>query len=220
MLHCMICAAPIVIRKASVKDLKYMVALLSEEIVGFDVSVSDKLKIKTTTPPFVKRLFKHFTTNVNTVKIDTELMDFASYTAANSTLFGFQMFTDLFIYPNSNVFKTSLMIKLFHQIKQFTLFKEVPNMEKKKWEYGVSCDINDIFLIDIFESISIINERGSSSFESFMFVKPSISSSIESFIINNQQKFQAFNWYLSKQTYKDTFRGDCDECLCISKLIH
>ena len=86
-----------------------------------------------------------------------------------------------------------------------------------KWEYGPSLDLNDIFFNDIFESISILNKRGSSSFRCFMFVNPSILS-IESFIVNNQQKFKAINWCLSKSTYQDKERGDCDECLCISKL--
>ena len=213
MLQQMIDGFPITIKKPSGRDLKYMVSLLSEEVAGFADSVGEKLKIKTTTPPFVKRLFKHFTKNVNKVTIPMHIMN----KEKNQDAYGFKIFNGLFVYPDTNVFKTSLMIKLFKQIKQLAVFKRVANFNRNCWEYGASCEINDIFFHDISESICILNERGSSSFKSFMFIKPSIPSSIESFIVQNQQKFKKMNWYLSKQTYKDTYRGHCDDCLCISK---
>ena len=215
MLQSMISGHPINIRKPEKRDLKYMTKLLSETAADFGTLLPGKSKITTTTPSFVKRLFTHFTINVTKVTITMNAMD--QVYCYGRTLFGFKMFCGLFMHSDGKTFNTSLMINVFKNLKCFVLFRKVANLQRRKWDYCASVELNDIFFRDIFESIRILNQRTSSPFKSFMFVKPSISS-IQSFIVKNQQKFEAMNWYLSIETYKDKERGDCDECLCVSKL--
>ena len=94
MLQDMIGAHASYIRKATKKDLYCMARLISEQVGDLSLSSFGKMNLKRKNPPFVTRLFKHFTLNVETVKIAMNTTEYEQY---NLSTFGFKMFESLFM---------------------------------------------------------------------------------------------------------------------------
>ena len=203
-------------RKPKTKDRQYLAALMEQENGEMNGLSHTKKNKKRVTPTFVKQLFHHYVLNVKKINISMDMMNTEQL---NSHQFGYKMFTPLFMIPNTDMLDTGTMVRLFQNLEHFVLYEIVYIPATRQWGYGESIFLNEIFIANIMESIILLNSRSLSSsmkFKAFKFVKPK--SSISTFINNYQQKFNALNWYLSQQTYKENFWGDCDECLSIAPL--
>ena len=121
MLKNMVYGESIKIKKPTEQDVKYMNKLIFEEISGKDSM--------TTTPSFITKLFHNVAKNVKTVKIAMHNMNVENFRGG---VYGFSIFSDLFMISDTKSFNTTLMVKLFENMENFILFRQVPNYRTRK----------------------------------------------------------------------------------------